>query len=414
MSTSKLEQRLEGGEPVTGIFRPSGASESFATPGVLTWSNDTGALLELAERSDPWPQDFGERFTVHGNTHEGGPITLLDARVRRLSSFDRASHVESWTLAMGTLMNSDDVWSIAKYRPGSLHEWLPETGLSIEHLDDQFDSVRVEWRRPERRTTIMDGGEVSINPGRYYSWSYSPRWLIETTMTFGVRANPPLTIHEHWKQFRSPLLGFCMFAADRPDDLIYESYSNPEADKHAVVLRCNRSPLERDWSPLSGVYIFRADDLDDITSSLATWFKLWHRSFPALPLLCETIEEGNLFSAPRFLTLYTAAEAYWKKTWNEKTGKPWSPSRLADHAGISEDITGCTRDALALIGETRKYHAHLGEPKNHTVEEIVEQTYASTRRLHVLLQACIMRDLGLKQSKIESLLSDHYRSWPVP
>jgi hypothetical protein len=163
-------------------------------------------------------------------------------------------------------------------------------------------------------------------------------------------------------------------------------------------------------APRGGPLPFTAADLPDIGGALATWFDLWHRSFPALGLLRETIEQGLEYSAPRFLTRYTAAEAYWR---NVKTAQ-WRPKALADCAGISPAITKATEAAIALIGDTRRYHAHLGKPMKFTVEEIVGSTYQSTRRLHVLLQACVMRELGVGTEAIERLMRAHYRFWPMP
>jgi len=174
-------------------------------------------------------------------------------------------------------------------------------------------------------------------------------------MTFGTRPEEPLTIQEHWDHFGNLLLSFSVFAADRPDDLVYESYYDPDAERHVVVLRRDRAPLEREWAPIPGVFLFRANDLEDVSASLGAWVDLWRRSYPALGLFRETIEQGNSFSAPRFLTLYTAAEAYWKRVWQAKTEQSWNLRRLVEHAGVSEGSTGCTPDALALIGETRSH-----------------------------------------------------------
>jgi hypothetical protein len=415
MTKSNLQRRLEAGDSVTGIFAPAGGSDSFATPGVLTWSSEQGAALELAERSDPWPRDPGELFTVHGEPHEGDVVTLLDARVRRRSSFDQTSHVTSWTLALGALTDMNDRWERANYRPGTLPEWLADTGLTIDRPDsDPTAAVQVTWRRPPRRTVRVAGAELSIYPGAHAPWGYGPRWSIETTMTFGVHPDQPLTIDEHRSQFGNALRGFAVFAADRPDDLCYESYYDPSARRQIVVLQRGRTPIDRDWSPAPGVFVFKADDLHDIGAALAAWFETWERSNPALALFGETIDQGNTYSAPRFLTLYTAAEAYWKKTWQAGSHEPWKLRRLVERAGVSERATGCTPDALALMGEARRYHAHLGEPRRHTVDEVVDQTYASTRRLHALLQACLMRDVGLDVATVERLLYDHYRAWPVP
>jgi len=56
----------------------------------------------------------------------------------------------------------------------------------------------------------------------------------------------------------------------------------------------------------------------------------------------------------------------------------------------------------------------LDVESNFSPDEIVSQTYQSTRRLHALLQACLLREVGIDTSNVERLLKQHYRSWPIP
>lgn len=231
-------------------------------------------------------------------------------------------------------------------------------------------------------------------------------------MTFSVKPNEPLTIDDHRELYGNPLLAFAIFAADQADDLTRESYYNPERERGIVVLEYGREPLLREWRPVPGRYLFQAEDIPDIGAALTKWFNTWRKSFPSLGLFREVIEQGNTYSAPRFLTLYTAAEQYWKST---KVGNaPWSPRELEKRAGVSADVTGATDQALALIGATRKYHAHLSIDSDFSPDTIVNQTYESTRRLHALVQACLMREIGLETHDIERLMTQHYLSWPIP
>jgi hypothetical protein len=407
---SKLQRRLEEERQVPGLFRPAGAD--FETPAVLTWSAETGGALELVDMSDPWPADFEETFTVHGKPHEGEPVTLLRARVRKKLLGDRTSHVVGWTLALGDHVHPGDRWPVATYRPGTLHEWLPETGLSIEHPHEDMSRLVVEWNAPERRTVALPDAEIALSPGADWTWAYSPGWSIDTSMTFSVKPIEPLTIDEHRELFGNPLISFAVFAADHPDDFARESYYDPDSRRGIVVLEHNRKPAEREWRPNPGHLLFGADDLPNVAGAFENWFAVWRRTFPALGLLRESIEQGLTYSVPRFLTLFTAAEGYWKGT---RVGKsPWSPRALADRAGISPEITKASKEALALLGATREYHAHLGTKGDFEPEFIIENTYESTRRLQVLLQACLMQDLGVDVATTERLLSEHYRSWPIP
>lgn len=370
-------------------------------------------MLELADREDPWPNSFDETFVVHGQPHSGEPLTLLDARVRQISMGRQTSKVRASMLALGAHVMPDRRWPAANYRPSTLHEWLPETGLSIEHPDDgDISHVVVGWRRPETRRIAVDGAVISIHPRADYNWSYAPGWKIETSMTFSVRADEPMTIAQHWERHGSPLLGFSVFAANQHDDLVYESYYDDRDETGIVLLRRGRRPANRDWRPNEGRFLFSAADLPDISSALAAWVELWHRTVPALGLFGETIEQGLTYSAPRFLTLYTAAEGYWSGTRRGK--EQWNLRALAARAAVPPEITGATPEAISLAGATRRYHAHLGAGDKFSPKEMVNTTFESTRRLHALLQACLMREIGLETEDIERLMRAHYRSWPIP
>jgi hypothetical protein len=135
------------------------------------------------------------------------------------------------------------------------------------------------------------------------------------------------------------------------------------------------------------------------------------RTLPALGLLAEVINGGNTFSVPRFITLYTAAERYWKAP---HPTQQWRPAQLAKTADMPQAVTGASKDAVSLIGASRNYHAHLEVGTRFSPERIIDETYESTRRLHALLQACLLRELGFDTANTERLLSQHYRNWPVP
>ena len=225
---------------------------------------------------------------------------------------DHTSKIRSGIVALGAHVSMDDRWPYSHYRPASLHEWLPENGLSLPDVADDNSRLMVEWSAPERLTMSIPGGELVLRPGADWSWSYAPDWGIETSMTFTAKPDEPLTIAEHWRQFCNPLLSFCVFAVDRPDGLIYESYYSPTSKEGIRVLRRGHPVTQHEWRPTSGHYLFQAKDVDDPVNVLTRWLTVWHQTVPALGLFAEVIKTGNEFSPSRFLALYTAAEGYWR------------------------------------------------------------------------------------------------------
>jgi hypothetical protein len=412
MRPSKLQVALEAGEAVAGVFAPAGAD--FATPGVLTWKAGAGALLTLASLEDPWSTDFEESFCVHGSLHaypEG--VTLMHARIRQKLMLNVPSQASADTLAIGDHTEYEERWPVATFYPTGLHEWYPETGLRLDFLDKKNRRPRVSWRAPKTVRIPLEGASVALAPTADWDWGFRPDWTIATGMRFTVRPRKGLTIEDHWQRFRSPLLGFVIFASDRPDDVSTEVFFNPRRRRQVVVLRADRSTYEREWRPNDGHFLFKAENIASEVEALKRWFAVWRASEPSLGLFCETIQQDTVYSAPRLLTLWTAAEGYWRAT--KRPGeKNWGIDALAARAGIDERISRTDKEARSLIGRLRNYHAHLGTAPDLTPEEIGLATLDSTRRLHALMQACLLREIGMETNQIEERIERHYLNWRIP
>lgn len=407
---STAQKSLEGGEWLTGMFQPLGAD--FETAGVLQWDADNGAELRLADLSRPWPTDFDADLTIHGRLNVGERVTLLRSWLRSATVFDNAERFASNTLALGSHTDVDETWAYACYCPTSLHEWYGAHGFTHVRPDDEDGPPRVELRQMEPRRFAVAGADIDLELVGDWTMQYGPRWCVENEMEFVVRPDEPLTLDSYWRQFRSPLLGFMRFATDRPDDMRWEMFGNPDAQRRMVVLKSPRESYERPWRLTPGHFLFRADEIADEGEAIRKWFEVWRASEPSLGLFCESIQGGSAYSPSRFLTLFTGAEGYWNGT-KRADEKNWGIDALVKRANIDERISKADQEARKLIGGLRRYHAHLSLPGNLTPDEVALSTFASTRRLHVLMQACLLRELGLETEQIELLIHAHYRGWPI-
>src|SRR4051812_13324229 len=95
---AKAVAALRAGEPLGGHFLLPGVEREL--PGILSWSTDGGAALELIETPPSWadPGDFG--VVAHGTLRDGGQVSLLDALVRTWSLIDRPMSLRAATLAL--------------------------------------------------------------------------------------------------------------------------------------------------------------------------------------------------------------------------------------------------------------------------------------------------------------------------
>ncbi|HEY5285976.1 MAG TPA: HEPN domain-containing protein [Solirubrobacteraceae bacterium] len=405
------QQDLEAGATLSGIFWPAGTD--LGTPGVLSWSDELGARLQLTVLDDPWPTDFNRLFTIHAQLHGyiGTPLTLMQSRVTRKMNLNQPAEVAAQTLAFGAHTDLEERWPVANFMPYGLHEWYPETGLSIKYRDKRLRQPQVSWKPPKAIKIPIPGARITLQPGAGWGWGFGPGWRIDTTLCFTVRPDKALTLNDFWREYRSPLLAFVMFASDRPDDLRRESYYNARKKRQIVVLHASRQVYDYDWRPNDGHYLFKAENIDSEVEVIQRWMAVWRRVDPALGYFGEYIAGGNAYSPDRFLALCKTAENYWKRVTGERN---WKLAKLCARAAIHDEVSHCDKDAIALMGQLRNYHGHLSDDLRLTPEEISDGTFVSTRRLYLLMQACLLRELGLETDRIEELIQLHYRSWPVP
>jgi hypothetical protein len=420
----ELHERLEAGEVFSGAFTIAGADVQESI-GLLSWSAQGGASLHIPELDAPWPTKFGDEIAIHGALDNPNQlITLMPARMVRQSAFGRPTHFGATTLAIGAHTEPSATWASAAYAPPGLHEWLQENGLSKHYADDDPLRPIVEWRQPEPIVIELPGAVITLRIRANSGWSgvASPDWSINTYLEAAIKPDTPLTINEYWRMYGVPLLSFATFAADRSETIPFDRFYDPSTKAGIVVLHQGREPQRRDWHPIPGHFLFRAEDVDSVTDVVGRWISLSWDTTPSLALFGETIAE-EAYSPPRFLTLYTAAEAYFRAI---ADGSQWKLTELVKRAGISIEVSKMSKEAISLVGALRRFHAHLNttdlekqrdssdEGTEISLEAVSDATFESTRRLQATMQACLLRDLGFNTSEIERLITQHYRNWPLP
>ena len=405
-----MKARLSRGEPLVGWFFPTGG-EDFEVPGSFSWSAERGGRLDLIGPVSGWPQDLGgDPFCVHGYSREGDQITLLDARVTAMRFVDEPTRVHCATLAIGDFVTPDERWPRAIYSTANLGEWRADTGLSFSWPNKRArpNHVRIDWQPPTRDEVKLPGASLAFAGGQEIEAGYMPTWSIATTQRMVVNVRRPVTIDEAHRRYAEPLAGLTSYVADRPAGVTFEVLLDPDARRRVEVWRAGQEFVPRDWRPGDDAFLFPVEALRNFPKAIRRWWRLYDDLWPALGLLADHVREGSSYSPARFLTLYTAVEAYCRERCGRKDLK-----LLRAYAGVPDEVTGCTPKALALIGVTRDYLAHLGDTGPFTVDQVVDGVVISTRRLGALMQACLMRELGFTRTyTAERMRAFHYR-WPI-
>jgi ApeA N-terminal domain 1 len=406
--SSKAVAALREGRALTGYFVPRGLEAEV--PGVLSWSFEGGARLDLIGDTSAWPEVGSPHFVVHGWLRDGGDVSLMHAWVKTVAMTDQVTALRSSTLALGEQVELDTRWTRAFYSTANLSEWRRDSGLAYSHPAPRArpNHFRVDWRPPTRDEVDVPGARLIFRGTRDASVGYSADWSITTWQDLVVNPEQPLTQDDGWRRFASPLLNFMSFASDRPDGIVREILVDLEDNRRIEVWRQGQTVRPRQWQPVGG-YLFHAEHLNDYAAAINTWWALDDQLRPALGLFAEHISYGRSYSPARFLTLYTAMEAYARDRHGRNDFRV-----LREYAGVPTEVMGCTNKALALIGASRRYFAHLGSrPDGPTVNEIEANMLLSTRRASALMQACLLRDVGFSAPEVEDMLGGYYSRWPL-
>jgi hypothetical protein len=270
--------------------------------------------------------------------------------------------------------------------------------------------LRLDWESPPADKVELNGDQLTFTTSMSSTGTaYAPDWSVTTWQTLIVDPAAPLTIAEFHRRFGEPLRALATVASDRPDSLTNETMIDPQTGRSYEVWREGPQVAPRPWRPNDG-YLFQAHDLPDFAAGIRAWWKLHEQIYPALGVFAQHIEDGNTYSPARLLTVYSALETYCRMRHGSKDLR-----RMRTYAGVPNAVTGCTNDALDLLGFCRGYFMHFTRPQTRfTPGDADAGAFPSIRRASALMQACLLRDLGLDAASVEARLNAHYANWPIP
>jgi ApeA-like protein len=406
----KTTQRLIDGEAVGGEFWPShGGGPAHCT---LRWTPENGCQVEVIGSAEGWEASFGgPHFTLHGMSVLGDEVSLFDAWVNQISFEREITRMRASTLAVGALTTPEERWNRAIYSTANLGEWYRENGLSHSGPSKGRPRLhRVDFDPPAAEEIELPRATVRLGVSAQTVVAYAPDWRIETWSEFAVFPKRRFTVNEAHHGYAQPLLAFTHFALDRPDSLSREVFVGESIRRRIEVLR-EGPVIETLWKLAPGHYLFQRPDIEDLRRGLRRWWTLHGQVRPALGLFADHVAEGNSYGPGRLLTLYTALERYSKARFQTKG----EFKRLREYADLPTASTGCTNAALKLMGASRGYFAH-GETQGSgfTPEEIEDAALESTRRASALMQACLLKEIGIRKPERIDLMARHYGNWPIP
>lgn len=405
----KATQLLTEGKAVAGEFWPSNGGEPVAC--ILNWTAEDGCQVEVIGTAKDWDADLGgPAFTLHGVTTQGDEISLLDAWVNQISMGKEITRLHASTLAIGALTTPDERWDRANYATANLGEWYRENGLTHSGPSRRRPRLhRVDFDPPEVEKVRLPRAAVRLGIEARSVAAYAPDWKIETWGEFAVIPNRRFTLDQAHHDYGEPLLAFTHFAMDRPDSLTREILVGKTIRRRIEVLR-QGSVVTPAWKGTPGHYLFQWPEFPDLSRGLRRWWALHRETKPALGLFADHVSHGNSFSPSRLLTLHTALEKYAKVRFGAKK----EFKNLRAYGGVPSALTGCTNEALKLLGASRGFFAHAEtEGEKFTSDQIESGALDSTRRASALMQACLLREVGFRKQERIDLMKRHFQNWPV-
>lgn len=427
------------------------------TAGTLTYDSTEGASLELIGslgshkglgdilRDAPAPRVIhgvadGKRITLLEISNLGKSVSMPGTVKQRF----RAS-----LILMGELFPNPEDIRFEQLSLGytHLHEWGELSGLTIT-LGEEI--IQASFQKPDDIVIDTPYGRVrlaSVSEGRGKGWT---EYTVSQSTQFIIDLPTPLPFDDCWTGFIHPLRNFLTLATAHPNapTRVFASVpgtdSNGDAWAKVEILFAldNRPSPERELSTEDMIFGRNATG-ERLHLILTKWLELSDDLEPVCDLLFGTKYNSRMYTTHRFLSLVQALEAYHRRryknevlvpalhhkrieeimsgvpdehrTWLEEvlrhSNEPRLQQRLDDLMGyVGGSLTSIVRDETTftrLVKNTRHYLTHFD---NHQKKKaaVGADLYWLTRKVHFLLVACLLIEIGFTGSEIKEFFETNH------
>jgi hypothetical protein len=274
--------------------------------------------------------------------------------------------------------------------------------------------VRLDWNPVEPVQVDLEGARLTLSFGMTAPMTHSPDRGVKTTLGVNVKPEKQGSIDELERDYLRPWLVFSTVAASAWDSPTFHQVGRDE-DKFPVrILHEGRTAVAREWEPRRNLYLFSAEDCDNIPALLGRWFELYQQAGLPIAVYAETLRDGHSYYPGRLIQLVTALEGYGNAIGIEGRTLLDKFRALRNRSEIDPSVTCCSDENLNFLWRARNYFTHLGVRGGYSPEELERGLLQSCRWAGVLMQSCLLRELGFSISEAESLIEEHYGRWPLP
>lgn len=386
---------------------------------------------------------------IYGDTTEG-QVTLYDV-VQDSSTWFGRSGQYAQKLSCDILIKGGHFPRNCRFKRADIHvkhldEWARlgkyvPLSPAVRKLVPNAQSGSIFQKAPSVNATLPDGSEVTLGVGLGETFS-GTKTSLRARHYLSIAFPTAKTVDKIIDDYARPLCNLITLATDEPSSLVelvvLERSGVPLSPKRfqvSVNVGISSSEHSRLTSP--GTQIIRFQDFS-FARQLATWFKLDQELRGIHGLISGLQSTVNMTVENRILNAVTAAEALHRATFantrtkvdfKNKHTKIWLGqfpaneqnlirSRLngyINEPSLGDRLSGLTRKAgvafeelvpdisqwMKIVKETRNALTHQeGRPK---VALTVVQMYWLAESVAILVQMCLMVDLGIKPTEMKEM-----------
>ena len=425
-------------------------------PGRLRFSQREGATLELdgSFTDDPEIKEMFNPAVVNGVSSNGVEITLHRCIGREWRSYHPADTYTSTLYAHEVFegvhfeRHEDISFKYLSVSYSHLNEWLGVSGFDIRR---ENDGISIKYKTPDSIPVFISSDLVLFI---VFLTSYSPFALTKVDVNQQARIMIAPAQEKSFDEYRDIVHRIQDFLTLANMEPVYPSFIQGETESKREIVGGQvfypkiKIFYQLAFSPqapgrFEPLFAYKAIS-DKFESLLQNWFGKAKQLEPVYELYFGSIYNPHMYLQQRFLCVAQALESYHRRTMQNyelpedkhsrriteileavpTKYKKWLTRKLkysyepdlqrrlrelldSQSAGISEFI-GDRKSFIDKVVTTRNYLVHY-DPGLEAKVAKGKELHDITRRLKLIVEVCLLKELGFSSNEVEVLLPAKYR-----
>ena len=407
--------------------------------GIMQFSPESGIKLRLLGALMP---DNARDLTVKhdiilGLTLERGPVTLrgciLSERPQKFSSDPSYSIThETYTadLALTEILTGEAkqlAFTGIDLRLTHLMNWAPESGFTWPGAQPKgrARSMTVTYVPPTDKKAKFAGGTVTLGFSAHKQVEVMLSESIRQTASFRVTLDNPMPVDNILTSIVFPLQNLVTLGTgianpvmelrvglnDGTEDARSRSVLEPTEVR--VLFQGARAAASVEKMLHPSQLLFTSRDLPHgFEDAIQQWFRVDRNFDSVCDLYCSYLYSADMYAEQQFLSMAQALESYHRcKSKRQMTLKSRLDSLVSTFEPVVNQLVLDRHKFAKSIVITRNYYTHYSQDKKSQAAR-GHALFLLTRQLTILMEACLMQELGFDVAGISALMGkNRYFKW---